>query len=275
MAEAAPPQISCPKLDNSSRPITGIAFLLVTRGDLALRFVDGGCVRLAAGDLLFVPSGARCDLDARRRTAETILLEIPGAWAQRAGALAGRAVAAGIDRIAFAREESEAAHRAGHLLRLLAAHPEPAAAPLALRVVASMVELLALAAELDPSAPKPTRRRATRRDQFLAAVDAARSEPLELLSLASLATRLGVSERQISRLFVDYLEQGFRGWATDLRLERARRLLRETERPVIDVAAETGWRSLSHFNARFKDRTGYAPGVYRSLCQRGEFTTSE
>jgi AraC-like DNA-binding protein len=267
------PQTTFPKFDDSSPSIQGIAFLMLVKGDLTLR-VDGGCARLGAGDLLFLPAGARCDLD--RGAAEAILLEIPTEWADRVWGLTDRAAdARRFERIGFAREESESARRAGDLLRVLAAHPELGGVRNPLRLVASVIELLALAMEMEPSPRVSVRQRASRRDRFQAVVDAARSGPLDSLSLASLAARLGVSERQISRLFVKHLEQGFRGWATDLRLERARRLLRNTERSVLDVAAETGWRSLSHFNARFKERTGYAPGVYRSLCRRGELRRSE
>jgi len=76
-------------------------------------------------------------------------------------------------------------------------------------------------------------------------------------------------------LFLEHLEQSYREWASDLRLERARRLLSETARPVIEVSAETGWRSLAHFNARFKRLTGFTPGTYRSKFQSGEVTRSE
>jgi transcriptional regulator GlxA family with amidase domain len=53
----------------------------------------------------------------------------------------------------------------------------------------------------------------------------------------------------------------------ELRLARARRLLRDTDYSVVDVAGETGWRSLAHFNAVFRQRTGLTPSAYREQAR--------
>lgn len=55
----------------------------------------------------------------------------------------------------------------------------------------------------------------------------------------------------------------FREFMSQLRLNRAKDLLRETDLPVIDVAAETGWRSLAHFTSTFGRRVGMTPSRYR------------
>jgi AraC-like DNA-binding protein len=47
-------------------------------------------------------------------------------------------------------------------------------------------------------------------------------------------------------------------------MERAKRLLRETDLPVIEVAAETGWSSLAHFTTTFRRRVGQTPSGYRA-----------
>lgn len=48
-----------------------------------------------------------------------------------------------------------------------------------------------------------------------------------------------------------------------LRVERARRLLRETQMPVIEVGLEVGYSSPSHFAQIFKREVGVAPTEYR------------
>jgi len=264
------PHLLRAKLDNTVWELEGIAFAVLSRGDLVLRLAGGDCARLGMGDLLFVPTAARCHLDARRRAAEATLLEVPESFVQRASALTGRRRTAEAPRsVALARNGEAASRRAGDLLRGIAATPGVNERPISLRLAASVVELLAIAAEIDAAVPgsAPRVRSSMRREQFLAIVAAARNAPLDALSLPALARRLGLSERHASRLFLEYLDRSFRDWAGDLRLEHARRLLTETEMAVTEVAAETGWRSLAHFNARFKRLTGSTPAAYRRIFQ--------
>ncbi|MBC8026201.1 MAG: helix-turn-helix transcriptional regulator [Steroidobacteraceae bacterium] len=48
------------------------------------------------------------------------------------------------------------------------------------------------------------------------------------------------------------------------RIERAAALLRDTERPITDIAFETGWKSLGTFGRIFHDITGASPGEFRA-----------
>ena len=74
---------------------------------------------------------------------------------------------------------------------------------------------------------------------------------------------LELSARQASRLFREELGCTFRAHVANLRIERARRLLAETERSIVDVAGETGWSSLAHFNSAFRRQVGATPSAYR------------
>jgi transcriptional regulator GlxA family with amidase domain len=47
------------------------------------------------------------------------------------------------------------------------------------------------------------------------------------------------------------------------RIERAVTLLRETDRPITDIAYATGWSSLGTFGRTFRDITGKNPGDIR------------
>jgi transcriptional regulator GlxA family with amidase domain len=51
------------------------------------------------------------------------------------------------------------------------------------------------------------------------------------------------------------------------RIERATALLRETDRPITDIAFETGWKSLGTFGRTFRDVTGASPGAIRARAQ--------
>jgi len=62
-----------------------------------------------------------------------------------------------------------------------------------------------------------------------------------------LARRAGLSLRQLERLFHAHVGHGIHRHYRWLRLERARKLLRETSLPVLDVALATGFPSASQF----------------------------
>ncbi len=51
------------------------------------------------------------------------------------------------------------------------------------------------------------------------------------------------------------------------RLDRAKQLLRTTDKTVAQVAEETGFHDMYHFSRQFKVSTGYAPSDFRRLRQ--------
>jgi transcriptional regulator GlxA family with amidase domain len=63
----------------------------------------------------------------------------------------------------------------------------------------------------------------------------------------ALARSVGISLRQLERLFHRHIGHGIQAHYRWLRLERARQLLRETTLPVLDVALATGFASASQF----------------------------
>ena len=78
------------------------------------------------------------------------------------------------------------------------------------------------------------------------------------LSAGRVAAALGVSERQVSRIFSPH--GGVARWITDQRLERARhRLTSGAGRSVSQVARQCGFSSPSYFARVFKQRFGVSP----------------
>jgi AraC-like DNA-binding protein len=51
------------------------------------------------------------------------------------------------------------------------------------------------------------------------------------------------------------------------RVERATALLRDTGLPIIDIAFQTGWKSLGTFGRTFRDVTGESPSDFRAREQ--------
>lgn len=95
-------------------------------------------------------------------------------------------------------------------------------------------------------------------------MDAASHEewPVERLARVS-----GVSEAHFARSFKDAFGAPPHRYLLTRRVERAKALLRDTDRPIIDIALETGWQSLSTFGRVFKDVTGESPSQLRTREQ--------
>ena len=86
---------------------------------------------------------------------------------------------------------------------------------------------------------------------------------LAIRSLTELAAQLHCSERHFSRLFRTEFGVSLRKRQPELRLQRARQLLADTDSKVIHVAHESGYRHIGLFNAMFKKRFGLTPSEYR------------
>ena len=82
-------------------------------------------------------------------------------------------------------------------------------------------------------------------------------------SPAELAARCGCSARHFARLFRDHFGTSVRSKQTQLKLEKAQRLLAESDAKVLKVAFDVGYRHLGLFNALFKRHFGVTPTEWR------------
>ncbi len=87
----------------------------------------------------------------------------------------------------------------------------------------------------------------------------------EPLSRGELARHAGLSTRQLERLFRKYLNRSPARYYLELRLNRARLLLLQTNMSVIDVALACGFVSASHFSKCYRDFFGRTPRKERGL----------
>jgi AraC family transcriptional regulator, glycine betaine-responsive activator len=87
----------------------------------------------------------------------------------------------------------------------------------------------------------------------------------EPLDRAALAQRVRLSTRQLERLFGKYLGRSPARYYLELRLNRARLLLLQTNMSVIDVALACGFVSASHFSKCYRDFFGKTPRKERGL----------
>lgn len=79
------------------------------------------------------------------------------------------------------------------------------------------------------------------------------------LPLAEVASRSGVSLRQLQRLFEQHLGTSPRQWYLQQRLARAWRLLTETDLDVLSVGLACGFSSSSSFARAFRGQYGQSP----------------
>lgn len=89
------------------------------------------------------------------------------------------------------------------------------------------------------------------------------------LSVSRLAAALGVSRRQLERLFLKEVNSSPALVYLRVRLERAKQLLRKVDTPLIEVAIGAGFENASHFARVFRRAYGQPPSVWRRL----EFTS--
>ena len=88
------------------------------------------------------------------------------------------------------------------------------------------------------------------------------------VSLAELATSVDLSVRQLERLFRNYLGKTPTKYYLELRLQRARLLLRQTTMPILQVAVASGFQSASHFARCYRELFGCAPRSERTHPER-------
>jgi AraC family transcriptional regulator, carnitine catabolism transcriptional activator len=89
----------------------------------------------------------------------------------------------------------------------------------------------------------------------------------EPLSPDALAERIGVTRRQLERLFCSLLKDTPTHFYLGLRLTRARELLQQTDMSILAVCVACGFESPSHFSRTYRVRFGTSPRQDRSALR--------
>lgn len=83
------------------------------------------------------------------------------------------------------------------------------------------------------------------------------------ITLQGIADKLAIHPVWLSHLFKKETGQTFSDYVIELRIEKARRLLRESNLKIYEIASKIGYLDLQHFGKIFKKRTGMSPKEYR------------
>ncbi len=85
----------------------------------------------------------------------------------------------------------------------------------------------------------------------------------EDLSLQAMAAEIDLSPLYLSRAFRTIVGQSPHQYVVNRRVERAKRLLCDTDTPIADIALAAGFSSQSHLSNWFRRLVGVSPAVYR------------
>jgi AraC family transcriptional regulator len=88
------------------------------------------------------------------------------------------------------------------------------------------------------------------------------------LSVTEVAAVAQTSPAYFARLFKQATGQTPHQYVIRCRIERAKRLLRETELPLIEIGQQIGFTDQSYFTAVFRRHLGTTPKAYRDATQR-------
>lgn len=131
-------------------------------------------------------------------------------------------------------------------------------------VRAKLLELLAvLYRGLKAEDGKNAMARRREYEKILPSIEYINTHLAEPMPLAALASVCGMSRTYFSGCFKKAMEMNLTTYLEKARISRACMLLATTSLPVTEVALESGFSSLSSFNAIFKKSCGKTPGDYR------------
>lgn len=100
--------------------------------------------------------------------------------------------------------------------------------------------------------------------EVLQLMEANLEEPIPLQELADF---VALSRRQLERLFLKYLHCTPSRYYLKLRLDRARRLVKQSSRSIVEITSMCGFVSTTHFSRCYRKYIGVSPRTDRLNCQ--------
>lgn len=85
------------------------------------------------------------------------------------------------------------------------------------------------------------------------------------VTAGSLAKEFGYSENYCSQYVRRHTGKTISTLIADARIDRAEELLQTTDMSIEAIANAVGYKSVSHFHEKFKERHGFTPADYRKL----------
>lgn len=119
-----------------------------------------------------------------------------------------------------------------------------------------VMDVSVVALDRDPTLPEPLK----------LALELMRNNIEEPLGVVEIARCVGLSRRQLERLFCRHVHATPTRYYLELRLTHARQLLLQTNKSITDIAVACGFVSISHFRSCFREFFAVAPGRFRAAA---------
>ncbi|MCO5730204.1 GlxA family transcriptional regulator [Rhizobium sp. SSA_523] len=101
-------------------------------------------------------------------------------------------------------------------------------------------------------------------NKVLAIIELMESHLAEPLTLVDIADQVGLSRRQVERLFRQEMGRSPARYYLEIRLDRARHLLVQSSLPIVEVAVACGFVSASHFSKCYREVYNRSPQQERA-----------
>jgi transcriptional regulator GlxA family with amidase domain len=88
------------------------------------------------------------------------------------------------------------------------------------------------------------------------------------ISIQKLAAMVGLSRRQLERIFIDKTGMSPAKAYNRVRMERAKSILVQSKAPLIEIALDVGFENASQFTRTFKRTFGQTPSQHRAAASR-------
>lgn len=85
------------------------------------------------------------------------------------------------------------------------------------------------------------------------------------ITLSSTAQALDISTKQVTRMLHCEINKTFKEYLMELRMEAAKRILRDENLSIVETAEKVGYYNVSHFIKCFRDYAGITPGEWKRI----------
>jgi len=87
------------------------------------------------------------------------------------------------------------------------------------------------------------------------------------ITLREIAKEVNLSQSYLSQCFRDIVGVSFNDYVRQARIDWAKKLLADTDKPIYWIAMQTGYPNEKYFSRVFKDKTGMLPSAFRNAMK--------
>ncbi len=87
----------------------------------------------------------------------------------------------------------------------------------------------------------------------------------EEITVSQVANALYISQSYVSKVFSNKLKYNFREYINTLRIHKAQSLLKESNKSILQIMGECGFKNQSSFNRIFREICGVCPKEFRAM----------